>query len=121
MTPDADNFTAIPLNTADPDAWDDTALIAAFDNAVATHRTAAPPAPQQHAREENRSTPPRKRRLPAHVKPEPKRHAPAPKTGLVIPPPPPGAGQPGEELAGLLAAWYEAGYRAGAYVARRER
>eukprot|EP00171_Calliarthron_tuberculosum_P010903 IDg10903t1 len=134
--PETHNFTPIPLNSADPDAWDDSALIAAFDSAVASHRTADggprdAPTSMRVSNANMTMTPPRKRRLSALRKPEPKRqagvHVPPHATNhaalsphaaaAMIPPPPPGAGGsgPDSELAGLLAAWYEAGYRAGAY------
>lgn len=150
-------FTPIALNTDDADAWDDTELVVAFDNAIASHRLQGDPPPATSL----------KRPLSGSGKPRPKRparaqggaataptaahnsvepnlapvdepvpaaapaHAPAAPppvqqaaAGLSIPPPPaafltPGPASSDGDLGALLAAWYEAGYRAGVYAARQ--
>lgn len=110
-----DDFVPLPLNTADPDAWDDSALIAAYDAAVSSHRTAGKQSPKTTEAAER---PLRKRPLPTTPKREPPLKRPAVSTALSIPPPPPVQDDP--ELSALLAAYYEAGYRTGLYVARQQ-
>lgn len=132
-------FQEIALTGEDPDAWDDSALISAYDRAVSSHRLAsAPPAAASGAKrrrkngaEWKKSARPRApARVPAPVAPAPAPPAPAaaetaPERGsderfaLELPPPPPAlleGAEVNDELRALLASWYEAGFRAGSYA-----
>jgi len=141
-------FVPIPLNTADGDAWDDSALIAAFDSAVASHRLASENDGDQEGDSDSQGHPIEEAPPPTPVAPVRKRQrahsisngaskkksteerkntshavhtAPGalPSLTISIPPPPPFELQGDAQLHALLASWYEAGYRAGTYAASK--
>lgn len=131
-------FTEIAPDAA---SWDDTALIRAYRRAAQTHRTAdvdtdpaddpsdpgMPAAPIRPSIVPVPPTPPPRKRarrsLAASAAPVPA-SAPTPPTSrakpmhIAAPPPPPPLGTVDPDVEQLLLTWYEAGYRAGLYVAR---
>lgn len=118
--------TPIPLAAQDPSTWDDTALLQAYARATKSHKlsnpTLTPPASPR--------PPPKRRRMQPSPSPIPtttpatsnKRRrttSPPPSPPVLLPPPlPPPDATP--ELEALLLSWYEAGYRAGAFLASEQ-
>lgn len=141
MTDDGDQPSFEPLNIADQSAWDDSALIRAFELATKTHtlangghdsRQRGKRRRQDFSHEQSIAAPPNKKvssdKDNRHYKPALAQKTPstAPiepcssEPRVMVPPPPPalqGMRVP-RDVERLLLAWYEAGYRAGAYAAK---
>jgi hypothetical protein len=139
------HFEPLDLVGTDPDAWDDSALVDAFDTALSSYRTghalgatqarrpkaAKPMKPAQPVRAKpsaHRVQPAQPERR-VELQPDPVAQNPgadypqdpvprAHRLMIPAPPPPPGIGD--VELEKLLLAWYEAGFRAGRYSVLRE-
>lgn len=135
------------MEIGDPDAWDDTALVQAFETAIDAHnnpgkklrksarqtakkaeREASSPGGTLRVLKKPRTGEPHTEQAPARapapaIELPPAARADSRDAGVRIPPPPPstlGVAVP-EDVEKLLLAWYEAGYRAGHYAAKNER
>lgn len=122
--------TPIPLVAQDPSTWDDTALLQAYARAVQSHRLAGSTPPPTSTN----PTPKRRRTQPSpspittntpiptpHTSKKRQRTASSPSSPHLLFPPPPPLRDATPELEALLLSWYEAGYRAGAFLASQQR
>lgn len=122
----------IPVSLHDADAWDDSALIAAFDRATSTHCLSSdkPPSGSTVGKQSDRACKRRRvmnvsgenmengiqnRKKKVEIEHEKNQRNELMEEAWIAPPPPPKGAS--KELVGLLSAWYEAGYRAGCYAA----